>query len=150
MIRNIGKITLAGLLAAIVVGVPLKSAAQDQNKPATPATPSTPAETPKAKGTQIRGTLSEIDKTAKTFTVETRSGKKSVYEVSSDTKFFKRDSDTEKSATLEDGVVGQPVTGSYTKADDGKMTAKNVYWGGGPRSKKKTEGDATSPTPAPK
>ncbi|HWY76926.1 MAG TPA: hypothetical protein VN281_14990 [Verrucomicrobiae bacterium] len=148
MIRNIGKITLAGLLAAIVVGVPIKAAAQDQTKPATPATPAAPEK--KVRPTTFMGKLGEIDKTAKSFTVEEKE-KKLTISVNSETKFYKNDNDTRKPSTLEEGVVGQEVTGSYMKGDDGKMMARNVYWGGrGGKKKKKTEGDDSTATPAPK
>ena len=51
---------------------------------------------------------------------------KRTFVVTSDTKFFKGG----KPATLGDGVVGQKVTGSYVKSDDGKLVAKTIYFGG--------------------
>jgi hypothetical protein len=146
MIKTLGKVTLASVLAAVVLGMPFGACAQDQSKPANPATPGTTE--PKGRATQIRGKLGEIDKTAKTFTIEETSGVKHVFQVSSETKFYKNDNNEMKPSTLEEGVVGQPVTGSYAKSDDGKMTARNVYWGGRPSKKKKQ--DSTDSTPAPK
>ncbi len=147
MIKSIGKVTLAGLLAAIVLGVPIKAAAQDQSKPATPAAPSAPEAPKKSRGTTFIGKLGEIDKTAKTFTVEEKE-KKLTIAVSPETKFYKNENDANKPSTLEEGVIGQEVTGSYMKGEDGKMTARNVYWGGRAGKKKKKESD--TPAPAPK
>ena len=147
MIRNIGRITLAGLLAAIVLGVPVKASAQDQTKPATPATPTPAPPEKKTRGTTFMGKLGEVDKTAKTFTVEEKE-KKLTISANSETKFYKNENDMNKPSTLEEGVVGQEVTGSYMKGEDGKMTARNVYWGGrAGKKKKKTEGDTATPAP---
>ena len=94
------------------------------------------------------GKLSAMDKTAMTFTVETKNTKE-VYGVSSDTKFFKQDNGKEAPATLSDGTVGEEVTGTYKKEGE-KRTAVSVYWGGKVKApkKKKTE-DATTAAPAP-
>jgi hypothetical protein len=51
---------------------------------------------------------------------------KRVFFVTSETKIFKSD----KPATFADGVVGEYVTGSYKKSDDGKLIAHSVYFGG--------------------
>jgi hypothetical protein len=52
-------------------------------------------------------------------------------------------------ATLEDGVVGEDVSG-YAREEEGKMTATTVRFG--PRAEKKPAPPATTtePTPAPK
>ncbi len=148
MIKTLGKVTLAGLLAAVVLGVPVRATAQD-SKEKTPAAPAAPGGE-KTKGGRIMGKLTEIDKTAKTFTVSEQSGVKHTFQVTSDTKFYKNDNGERKPSTFEEGVVGQDVTGSTIKGDDGKVTARNVYWGGGMGGKKKKKEGSDTPAQAPK
>jgi azurin len=69
----------------------------------------------------FRGNIVTMDKGARTITVNKR-----VFQVTSETKIFKSD----KPATFADGVVGDYVTGSYKKTDDGKLIAHSVYFGG--------------------
>ena len=116
MIKSIGKLTLAAILAAMVVGMPVKVSAEDNNTttPAAPAKPKTP---------HFRGTLGKVDESAKTITVENKS-KERVFQVTSETKITKN----KKPATLADGVTGEPVSGSYTEVD-GKMIAKTISFG---------------------
>src|SRR4030088_178195 len=115
MIKSLGKITLAGLLAAIVLGVPVRVSAQDKPKE-TPA-PAAPVAGAKAKAVPFKGKIGAVDKTGKTLTLEDKN--KRVFQISSETKIMKGD----KPATLDDGMVGEVVTGSYHKGDDGKLTA---------------------------
>jgi len=134
MIKSIGKLTLAAILAAMVVGVPVRVSAQDKTNdvPAAPA----PAK-PKAPG--FRGTLSKVDSVAKTITVENKTKGDRTFEITSETKIMKAG----KPATLEDGVVGEPVSGSYAEVD-GKMVAKRVTFGSRPKP-----AASTPPTDAP-
>jgi hypothetical protein len=125
MIKSIGKLTLAAILAATVLGMPVRVSAEDT----TPAAPAAPA---KAKSTRFSGKLSKVDTTAKTITVENKSKGDRTIEITSETKITKDG----KPAMLADGVVGEPVGGSYTEAD-GKMVAKSVRFG------------AAKPKPAP-
>jgi len=118
MIKSISKLTLATILAAVVVGVPFGVSAQT-------ASTNTPPPPMKHHASNYRGTLSAVDKAAKTITVETKSTKHTL-QVTSETKIMK----SGKPATLDDGVVGDPVSGSYTKDADGKLTAKSIYFGG--------------------
>jgi hypothetical protein len=90
-----------------------------------------PAAGAPAKAVPFKGKLGAVDKAAKTITLDDKN--KRVFVITSETKLMKGD----KPATLEDGVVGEPVTGSYHKGDDGKLSAKSVYFGGKP-----AEGDA--------
>jgi Domain of unknown function (DUF5666) len=69
----------------------------------------------------FRGNIVTLNKGAKTITVNKRT-----FQITSETKIFKSD----KPATFADGVVGDYVTGSYTKTDDGKLIARSVYFGG--------------------
>lgn len=68
----------------------------------------------------FRGKLAAVDKLAKTITVG-----KSVYHVTSETKIKKGD----KPALLEDGVVGEPVSGYAKPMEGGKMFASSVNFG---------------------
>lgn len=69
----------------------------------------------------FRGNISTLDKNTRTFTVGKRA-----FQVTSETKIFKSD----KPATFADGAVGDYVTGSYKKSDDGKLLAHSIYFGG--------------------
>jgi len=69
----------------------------------------------------FHGNIVTFDKNAKTMTVGKR-----IFQITSETKIFKSD----KPATFAEGVVGDYVTGSYKKADDGKLIAHSVYFGG--------------------
>jgi|GraSoiStandDraft_44_1057316.scaffolds.fasta_scaffold819421_1 hypothetical protein len=69
----------------------------------------------------FHGNIVTLDKNARTITVGKR-----VFQITSETKIFKSD----KPATFADGVVGDYVTGSYKKTDDGKLIAHSVYFGG--------------------
>jgi azurin len=73
----------------------------------------------------FHGNIVTLDKGARTITIGKR-----IFHVTSETKIFKSD----KPATFADGVVGDYVTGSYTKADDGKIIAHSVYFGGKSKS----------------
>jgi hypothetical protein len=83
----------------------------------------------------FHGNIVTLDKNARTLTIGKR-----VFLVTSETKIFKSD----KPATFADGVVGDYVTGSYKKTDDGKLIANSVYFGGkgggkAPTAEKKKE-----------
>ena len=69
----------------------------------------------------FHGNIVTLDKNARTITVGKR-----VFQITSETKIFKSD----KPATFTDGAVGDYVTGSYHKSDDGKLVAHSVYFGG--------------------
>jgi hypothetical protein len=115
MIKMLGKLSLAGVLAAIMLGAVAQSYAADStNAPAAPT-----------KNSRFRGTLSAVDNTAKTITVDNKTEKGRVFAITSDTKLIKDG----KPAMLSDAVVGEPVNGTYTTGDDGKMTAKMVRFG---------------------
>jgi hypothetical protein len=69
----------------------------------------------------FHGNIVTLDKNARTLTIGKRT-----FLVTSETKIFKSD----KPATFADGAVGDYVTGSYKKTDDGKLIAHSVYFGG--------------------
>jgi len=74
----------------------------------------------------FHGNIVTLDKNARTITVGKR-----IFQINSETKIFKSD----KPATFADGAVGDYVTGSYKKSDDGKLIAHSVYFGGKSGSK---------------
>jgi hypothetical protein len=119
MTKNTSKIAVLSLLAAALVAMPAVSRAEDTNASALP-NQAAPAKPKKHEGLVFRGTVSAIDVKAMTLTVETRT-----FAITSDTKIIKAG----KSATLADGVVGEQVSGTYKKTDDGKLAATNVHFG---------------------
>ena len=75
----------------------------------------------KARSLPYRGKLVLVDKQRNSVTVGTR-----VFLVTPKTKVEKAG----KPATLNDGVAGQLVTGSYRKLPDGRLEAFSIYFGG--------------------
>ena len=123
MIKSILRIGTVSLLAAAIAGMPMQLLAQSTNKPAT-SKKSTSAKkdtTAKKKAAHpFHGNLAAIDKVAKTIKLG-----ESVYQVTSETKITKGG----KPATLDDGVVGEPVSGYAKPTDDGKMAATMIRFG---------------------
>ena len=174
MIKAIGKMTLVGLLAAIVLGVPVGASAQDVTLLAAttnaPATGTNSIAKPKAKGhaktkkaaatdptkaakpakagkaTNFSGKLAAIDKQAKTITLDDKD--KRVFQMTSETRILKGVKGDEKPATLEDGTVGEHVTGSWLKSEDGKMNLKSLYFRGEAAPKKAGKKAAAKTTAA--
>jgi hypothetical protein len=111
------------LLAAAIAGMPLQLLAQSTNKPAA-TKKSTAVKKDSAANNKsahpFHGNLAAVDKAAKTIKLG-----KSVYQVTSETKITKDG----KPATLDDGVVGEPVSGYAKPTDDGKMAATTVRFG---------------------
>lgn len=138
MIKTFGKITLAALLGAMAVGLPLQVSADDSTTNKATTTPAAPAK--HRNMTTFRGKLDAVDVTAKTITVENKTQPKRTFEITPDTKIMKDG----KPATLSDGVVGEDVGGSYTNSS-GKMIAKTVYFGKPTGAPKKP---AAPPAPA--
>jgi hypothetical protein len=129
MIKSLGKITLVGILAAVVLGMPVPISAQNTNKPATPAAPAKSTMAP------FHGKIGAVDKTAKTITLDEKT--KRTFQVTSETKIMKDG----KPATLDDATVGDQVGGRYKKGDDGKLSILSLRLGEKPEAvaKKKTE-----------
>ena len=107
------------LLAAAIAGAPTQLLAQSTNKPAA-AVAKPDAATRKKGAHPFHGKLAAVDKVAKTIKLG-----ESTYQVTSTTKITKDG----KPATLEDGVVGEPVTGFAKPTEDGKMAAVTVNFG---------------------
>ncbi len=129
MFRTILKLGAITLLAAAVAGAPAQLLAQSTNKPAAEKKTAVAKQDPAVKKKSahpFRGKLAEVDKAAKTIKLG-----KSTYQITSETKITKDG----KPATLEDGVVGEPVTGYVKPTEDGKMAAASVYFGAKPEAK---------------
>lgn len=130
MKKYIAQITVLSLLAIGMVVMPAAAYAQDANTNAW----SSHIMTPKPKGHRVipyRGKVAAMDTKAMTMTVGKRT-----FRVTSDTKVLK-DGQT---ATLADGVVGEPVRGAYKKTDDGKLIALSVYFGAKHKGKSRAPG----------
>ena len=123
MMKSVLRIGALGLLAAAIAGTPAQLLAQSTNNP-TAAKKTSAAKKETATKTKaahpFRGKLAAVDKIAKTIKVG-----ESVYQITSETKISKDG----KPATLEDGVVGEPVTGYVKPAEGGKMAATTVRFG---------------------
>ena len=117
------KLGAFGLLAAALAGSPAQLLAQTTNNPTATkkATVTKKDAATKSKAAHpFHGKLAAVDKIAKTIKVG-----ESVYQVTSATKITKDG----KPATLEDGVVGEPVSGYVKPTEDGKMPATTLHFG---------------------
>ncbi len=141
MMRNsILKFGLMTLLAAGVAGLPAQLLAQTTNKPAASKAPAAEkTDTAAKKAHPFRGKLAAVDKVAKTISLG-----KSTYYITSETKFKKAD----KPATLDDGVVGEDVSGYAKPGDGGRMVAATVNFG--PKTDAKTATKKAEKTTKPK
>jgi len=130
MIKSIGKLSLVTILTALVLGLPLVVSAQDKTMPA----PSSPAATT-TKTIPFTGKLGSVDKVNMTITLDEKKTNR-VFGVTSETKITKsgKPATPATPATLGDGIVGEPVTGSYVKAADGKLTARSIIFGPKPKT----------------
>lgn len=131
MTKSIIKLGLLGLLSAAIATVPLGVQAKDTNAPN-----KTVKESKSHKATKLpfHGKLKAVDKAAKTISVG-----EMTLQITSETTITKDG----KPATLDDGVVGENVGGSYTKGEDGKLTAGKLHFGAKPGATEKT----TKPEP---
>jgi hypothetical protein len=120
MTKKIAKITTLCLFAAALVAMPVLSSAQDNNAPASP-NQTAPAKPKKHSNPPFHGKLSAVDMSAKTLTAGTLT-----LQITPDTRITK---DGRQPATLSDGKVGQPISGSYKKTDDGKLNVVTVRFG---------------------
>jgi hypothetical protein len=140
MLKSILRIGAVGLLAAAIIGTPAQLLAQSTNK--TTTTKKTSAAKTESGSKQkaahpFHGKLAAVDKTAKTIKLG-----ESVYQINSTTKITKDG----KPATLEDGVIGEPVSGYVKPTEDGKMVATTVNFGTKPTAKPAAKPDDKSGT----
>ena len=111
---------VAGLLTVSMFLAPVMAIAQEKSE--TPKTPAAGSEkaSPGTRAIPFRGNVAAVDKDAKTVTVG-----KLVIHVSSETDLKKGN----QVATVADIVVGDAITGNYTRGGDGKLTAKIMHFG---------------------
>jgi len=139
MIKSIGKLTLATILAAVVLGVPLGASAQTNMAPAA----GTATADTKPRPIVFRGKILSVDQVNKTITLDEKTQRK--LEVNSETKMMKDG----KPATLNEAVVGDDIAGRYTKNPDGTMVANTLRFGAKPVPGAKPAAAAPVPAPAP-
>lgn len=121
--KTLSKLLTIGALALSIATSPQILAQSTNKAPAEKKSSTEKKETGEKKQAPIpfHGNIVTLDKSARTLTIGKR-----IFQVTSDTKIFKSD----KPATFADGVVGDYVTGSYHKTDDGKLVAHSIYFGG--------------------
>jgi hypothetical protein len=137
MMKSALRFAALGFLAAALTFSPAQLLAQTTNNPTAAKKTSVAkkdAATKKKAAHPFRGKLAAVDKIAKTIKVG-----ESVYQITSATKITKDG----KPAKLEDGVIGEPVSGYVKPTEDGKMPATTVRFGakadtkGGSKKKEK-------------
>jgi hypothetical protein len=131
MKKQILKTVLFSLVAAALVTLPSLSRAADATN--------APAATSSKKST-LHGKAEAVDTAAMTLTVGTQ-----VVKVTSATKITK----DSKPATLEEVLVGDTVSISYKKGEDGKLNATSIHDGLTTSKKKKKASSESSATNAP-
>jgi len=142
MTKSILKFAVLSLLAVAIAGMPSPLRAQSTNKHAAAKdgkeTTDSKAKKPGA-STPFHGKLTAVDKVGKTISVGENN---LVIQVTSETKISK----SEKPAVLDDGVIGENVSGAYKKSDDGKLHATMITFGAKGSTKTKPGSDtATEP-----
>ncbi len=129
MLKSVVKYGVVTLLAAALVGMPAQLLAQSTNKAAPEKKTAVAKKAPAAKkkgAHPFHGKLAALDNAGKTIKVG-----ESTYQITSETKITKAG----KPATLDEGVVGEQVTGYVKPTEDGKMVATTVHFGGKPEEK---------------
>jgi hypothetical protein len=119
------RVSLLALFSAIIVSAPGQLLTQNTSKVSTEkkatAQTNAPASSEKTtKGGPFHGKLAALDKVGKTIMVGKRT-----FQITSETKIKKAG----KPATLEDGVVGETVSGYVKPSADGKLIATTVNFG---------------------
>ncbi|MGO8926524.1 MAG: hypothetical protein ACLQU3_06530 [Limisphaerales bacterium] len=123
MLKSVLRIGVIGLLAAAIAGMPAQLLAQSTNNPTAAKKTSVAKKdaAPNSKAAHpFHGKLAAVDKVVKTIKVG-----ESVYQITSETKITKDG----KPATLDEGVIGEPVSGYVKPAEGGKMAATSVHFG---------------------
>ena len=117
-------LTIAGgLFVALMIITPATRAqSSDPSNPRKAA--ATTNEVAKAEKKRVagpfHGRLAAVDKTARTITVGKRT-----FQITTQTRIRK----SNRAATLEEGIVGEPVSGYVKPIDDGKWIASSVNFG---------------------
>ena len=125
MMKPSQRICIMSLLSALVALAPVQAPAQSTNKPAADRKAGiAKKDDSKAEKTKsahpFRGKLAAVDKTKKSIKVG-----ESIYQLTPQTKISKAG----KPAKLEDGVLGEPVSGYVKPNEDGKLVATTVNFG---------------------
>ena len=134
-------ICVAALILGASSGAPAK---EKKTETAIPKATASPA--PKAKTIPYRGNVASVDASVKTFTVGNRTIK-----VTDQTKITKQGA----AATMAEISLGEKVSGSYWRKDDGSLEAKNVKVGAKAETAapmtnaRQKEGRATEASPSP-
>jgi hypothetical protein len=141
MTTSITRLTLLVFISAALASAPLQSQAQTTNKaPVDKTAGSQGAEATKpekpGKAGPFHGKLAAVDKVAKTITVGKRT-----FQITSETRIKKAG----KPATMDDGVVGETVSGYVKPASDGKLAATTVNFGPKPAPQESEKPKAATP-----
>ena len=122
-----------GAIAALSLCLPIPAPAQSKSASPSPSASASPAAekgestaTKPARAIPLRGTVSEVDADAKTFTITSKKGGTRVFKVTDKTTITK---DGEE-ATFADIEAEGKISGSYWKQDDGTLEVKSVKIGG--------------------
>ena len=125
MTKNISRMTVLGLLVAALVALPALSRAEGA---ATNAA-ATSDQKPQKHNPPFNGKVKAVDMSTLKLTVG-----KLTLQVTKETKITKDG----KPATLADGVVGEPVSGTYHKTADGTHNALTIHFGAKTEGSQKT------------
>lgn len=125
-------------LAAVILAAPFVAPAAD--KAADPVPKAETKTDKKAPGLPFNGTISAVDKLAKTVTLG-ETNKTRVFVITSETKIYKTVENTKKPATLEDVVVGDRVGGYARKNAEGKQEVVTLNTGLAARNAKAKPAD---------
>lgn len=128
MKKYVVQITI-GLLATTMVVLSMVAQAQDANPNVSSTANQTVAPKPKKHNAiPFHGKLAAVDTKDMTLKVGKRT-----FQVTPDTRIFKDG----HPAALSDGVVGEPVRGTYKKAEDGKLNVLSLHFGAKIEGKRK-------------
>ena len=133
MKKNTIKLIFLTLIAAGFLAAPALMHAKDSSTNSMDSTTQVPAKHAH-RGAPFHGTVSAVDASAMTLTVESRT-----FTVTAKTKIMK---DGEQ-ATLSDLTVGEKVSGYYRTNDAGVLTASSIHIGA---TKAKKSADSTTST----
>jgi hypothetical protein len=110
MNKLIKRLALASALAAVLCSTTWLPAAEAEKAPKQQKAAAEKKAPAQPRGTTYRGTIAAVDTTAMTLTITNKSSTR-VFQITSQTRFFKK----EKPAILAELVIGDVVGGSYLK-----------------------------------
>src|SRR5271168_145335 len=115
MIKGLAKLVVAGSITALIASAALPVFADGTNS--TNAAPMRPK-----RGTMFRGTITAVDATGKTITVEDKNKMSKTFPIGSETRIMKDG----KPGVFTDAIIGQTVLGSYLTNSDGKISVTRL------------------------